>query len=580
MGLKNWLEENGFPLLDRKAVAGLILLWILILSVGGCLLIGMAQRLSPEAGEQEAAVLPTNTQTNTRALSDPVIDGTLELSPSPVFLPGELTGIPLTRTAQEVVVLFPTQTSQVFTPRPTLISTNTRVPTATWIIYSFTRIASTSYYRSSTPRPTMTASLTRTSTPTITITTPVPTTHIPTTAVAETMTPTATGTQTSTPTPTMTLTVSPTVTETLTPTLEEAPTVIPTETIMPTETETPTPTSTETETPTPTSTETETPTSTETTTPTATTVSTTIAFSADFLDTDTVQDSSLDLVQVDEDGENIQKILVNEEETLFGDWSPDGQEVVFEIAKDDGTQRLYTASYEGTAKALLANQPVGKNSEPRWSPDGQWIVHVNRNPAVNGGAANLWVIPTNGNPAIALTSSSQEDIEPSWSPDGSTIVFVRSGEIYRLDVQELYPETESGPQALLSLFFNLFTNNTKTAVEITALPQPLLDGDPTVLGRWPRYSPDAKYLVLDRNGSIIRLNLTTKVELDLTSSMETGTARTPAWSPDGQTIAFIFHTNGESAKDEIWLVSSTGDHRRQLVLPPELLEKHRPVWKP
>jgi Tol biopolymer transport system component len=424
----------------------------------------------------------------------------------------------------------------------------------------------------------------------------VPTTHVPTTAVPATITPTRTTTETLTPTltmtpthtvtptlvetPTLTPTQTPTVTETVTPTATETETLIPT----PTETETPTPTSTETETPTPTSTETETPTPTSTETgtptPTVTLVSTVISFSADFKDDDTVQDNTLDLVSVDEDGGNFQKILANNEEMLLGDWSPDGAKIVFEIHSTGGVQRLYTANANGTSKTLIANQPDGKNNEPQWSPDGEWIVHVNRDPSRSGGAANLWLIPTGGGPSIALTSGMQEDTQPSWAPDGNTIVFVRNTEIYKLDVKEIYYESDASPQALLKSFLGLFSSNVKTSIEITTVPQPLLDGSPTVLGDWPRYSPDGKYLLLVREGKLIRLNLSTKAELDLTDGMPAGTARTPSWSPDGRKIAFIFHTNGESSRDEVWLVSSTGEHREKLELPAELVEKHRPIWKP
>jgi hypothetical protein len=601
MGIKNWLEEIGFPLLDRKAVAGLLLFWILVLSVGGCLLVGMAQRLSPETGDQVGLFPATLTQTNTRSLSEPNLNDTLEPSPTPILLPGELTSLPLTRTAEEQTGLLPTQTSLVQTPQPTLISTNTRMPTATWNIFVFTRVVSTSYYQSLTPRPT------NTTVPT----TPVPTTHVPTTVVPGTMTTSPTTTTTSTPTltltPTVTLTAtvtltstqtvthtptatqtgtpspSPTVTETTTPTAEELPTVTPTETVTPSETVTVTltPTSTETETPTPTATETPTPTATETETPTptATTVSTVISFSADFIDDDTEQDKSLDLVRVNENGDNFRKILANDDNTLMGDWSPDGKKIVI-IIQNATTQRLYTIASNGTAKTTIPNQPEGRNRDPQWSPDGKWIVHVNRSPARDGDSANVWVVPTNGDPAIALTSSVHEDIEPAWSPDGNTLVFVRNNEIYKLDVKELHYEADTSPGALLKSFLGFFSNNARTSIEITATPQPLFNSSPVVLGRWPRYSPDGEYLVFEREGKIIRLDLAKKVELDLTAGMPVGSARTPSWSPDGNQIVFIFRTDGESARDDIWIVSKTGEKREALVLPIELVEKHYPVWKP
>jgi WD40 repeat protein len=589
MGFRNWLEEIGFPLLDKKAVAGLILLWILVLSVGGCLLVGMSQRLSPEEGEQQGLLPRTLTQTNTRIPVE-INETDTVVVPTLVLLPGELTGIPLTQTVQEWIEQNPpTQTPIFFTPQPTAINTQTRAPTATWVIYSFTRIAATSIYRTSTPAPTRTPTLTRTVTVTPTFLTSIPTTHIPTTAaptqtptptITATVTPTATATTTATETPTPTSEIVATPTETITPTLTETLTPTVTETQTPTstatETETPTPTATETETPTPTATDTET----ATVTPTATTVSTVIAFSAGF--DNPAQGKKLDILRVNQDGKNWVAILADSDQALMGDWSPDGMKIVFEI-HGDTSSRLYTISAQGTGKALLANQPDGRNSQPRYSPDGTWIVHTNTFTGRDGGSANVWITPANGGPAFALTSGTHQDSQPDWSPDGKTIVFVRDGFLYQLSVAELNQEFEFTPQSLLNAFLNLFSRSPSSAAgqpeeKITALPKPLFE-DRSVQGDWPRFSPDGKYLLLVRSGEIIRLNLSDKTEKNMTVEIS-GIARTPAWSPDGQWLACVVQTNGENVQDEIWLISNTGDQRVLLELPSEWTEKHRPVWKP
>jgi Tol biopolymer transport system component len=324
--------------------------------------------------------------------------------------------------------------------------------------------------------------------------------------------------------------------------------------------------------PTPTATET----ATQTVTPTATTVSTTIAFSADFNDPVTGQDKALDLLRVDENGDNFARILADGEDALMGDWAPDGLKIVYEVHQGESL-RLFTVSADGTGKTLIANQPEGNNSQPQWSPDGSWIVHVNQHPDRDSGAANLWLIPANGDPAFALTSGIQQDTQPAWSPDGNTIVFVRNTSIYTLNVEEIYQAALS-PQSLLNSFLSLFSRSAVAQTEITATPTPLFS-DADVQGAWPRYSPDAKYLLLVRTGDVLRLNLTTKDELNLTADLA-GTARQPTWSPDGKMIACVIYTNGETVRDEIWLISSTGETRSLLLLPEYLVEKHRPVWQP
>jgi Tol biopolymer transport system component len=541
MGLRNWLERIGFPILDRKAIAGLLLFWILVFSVGGCLLIGMAQRLSPEYNEQLGLLPRTATETMTREFSETDSDTLPTLLSTPVFVPGELTGLPLTRTVEEWVYQNPpTQTPLFFTQQPAPLSTMTRVPTATWVIYRFTQIIPTSYYRTSTPRPTSTPTVTVTRTITPTVTTVVPTTHIPTTAVASV-----------TSTPTQTITGTGTTT--------------------PTSTETPTPTATDTATPTPTSTDT------QTVTPTITVISKIIAFSADFNDPITGQDNALDLLHFNEESNSVQKILVDSDHALFGDWSPDGTKIVFEVTRDN-LVRLFTVSADGSAKSEVANQPEGQNSQPQWSPNGKWIVHVNTHPDRDSASENLWITPADGSAAFELTGGAFKDTQPSWSSDGKTIVFVRGTELYKLDVQELDEESEVTPQSLLNSFLNLFSDTKAAANAVTTTPQPLFD-DKSVQGDWPRFSPNDQYLLLVRGGDIIRLELSSKNELNLTGETA-GMARTPSWSPDGKRIVFVVHTEGDSARDEIWIVSSTGDTRDQLVLPSELVEKRRPVWKP
>lgn len=500
-------------------MAGLILLWIMVLGVGGCLLVGMSQRLSFET-EDNPGLLPHMTAQSSTLQVSPEAPGEDVLSTSPVFVPAELTGIPLTQTvAQWSDQNLPTQTPLVFTAQPTLISTQPRAPTATWVIYIFTRVVPTSYYRTSTPRPTQTITRTRTITPT-------------TTATAGTPTPTVTTTPTQTLTPTATTTV------TLTPTVTDTATV--------------------------------------TVTPSPAPVSTVIAFSGDYLDPVSGQDQTIDLLRVDEDGQNLHPILADSDQAWLGDWSPDGLKIVYELRQADIT-RLYTVSGNGADKALLQNQPEGSNSQAQWSPDGQWIVHVNRHADRNGAAANLWLTPVNGAAPIPLTSGSDQDIQPDWSPDGKTIVFVRNASLFKINVEEIYQPILS-PQALLNALLSLFVGSSTPQAQVTALPLPLFE-DREVIGNQPRFSPDGKYLLLTRNEDVLRLDLVEKTETNLTASLE-GAARDPAWSPDGKWVACVIHSGGETPRDEIWLLSTTGETHRQIPLPDYLVEKHHPVWQP
>lgn len=72
---------------------------------------------------------------------------------------------------------------------------------------------------------------------------------------------------------------------------------------------------------------------------------------------------------------------------------------------EDGRQ--YTQNKEGT--------------QPRWSPDGNKIVYVRRNP--NGKESQIWQMDASGANQTQLTGGNVDEL-PAYSPDGKHIVFV------------------------------------------------------------------------------------------------------------------------------------------------------------
>lgn len=73
--------------------------------------------------------------------------------------------------------------------------------------------------------------------------------------------------------------------------------------------------------------------------------------------------------------------------------------------------------------------------DPRLSPDGQWVayVQVTADKAKNAYQRNIWLARTDGTRTFPLTTSGK-DSAPRWSPDGKELVFV-SG---RADKPQLY----------------------------------------------------------------------------------------------------------------------------------------------
>ncbi|HLV34587.1 MAG TPA: hypothetical protein VKY59_05730, partial [Spirillospora sp.] len=63
--------------------------------------------------------------------------------------------------------------------------------------------------------------------------------------------------------------------------------------------------------------------------------------------------------------------------------------------------------------------------DPRISPDGQWIAYVllTIDSFENTYKRNIWLVATDGGEPVQLTRSGK-DSQPRWSPDGRTLAFV------------------------------------------------------------------------------------------------------------------------------------------------------------
>lgn len=102
-------------------------------------------------------------------------------------------------------------------------------------------------------------------------------------------------------------------------------------------------------------------------------------------------------------------------------WSPTGLKVVFQRQLSAGYWDVMTADPDGSDIIDITNAPALVNTDPSWSPSGNYIVYSAGGPGI--AVANLFVIPASGGAPVRLTHSCGLDGAPGWSPDGSKIAF-------------------------------------------------------------------------------------------------------------------------------------------------------------
>jgi serine/threonine-protein kinase len=104
------------------------------------------------------------------------------------------------------------------------------------------------------------------------------------------------------------------------------------------------------------------------------------------------------------------------------DVSPDGQWLVFDSNRR-GTMDLYKMPRQGGDAVPLTDFP-GNEYCPRWSPDGREVAFYWVDPGSPGGRGQIMVMPAEGGPPFALSSSpGKVSSYPSWSPSGLAIAF-------------------------------------------------------------------------------------------------------------------------------------------------------------
>jgi TolB protein len=247
------------------------------------------------------------------------------------------------------------------------------------------------------------------------------------------------------------------------------------------------------------------------------------------------RDESYDLFVVDRDGQNAIDLTISPSEEWLATWAPDGQRFAFPSDRA-GAWDIWVMNLE-SSRVISMTQDAANDAEVAWSPDGQWLLFTSD----RVGNADLFLMPApradgtvESREAVNLTANPAAEGGGAWSPDGRWIVFASDrGEG---DKRHLWLIPAPGPDGQPA---------DAAAVQLTS-------GDHS---EWmPAWSPDGQWIAYttDENGRWDVYRLAAPVDGQPSTGAPENLTDTPqahdwapVWSPDSAYLAYASDRDGE-----------------------------------
>jgi tricorn protease len=242
-----------------------------------------------------------------------------------------------------------------------------------------------------------------------------------------------------------------------------------------------------------------------------------------------------------------------------GDISPDGTKMVYSPrSRDFRPEKRYGGGQANTLYIYnLQTADAQKISEgPRASRDAMWIGNSIYYNSDKDGKFNLYAYNTGNAKTTQVTTNKDWDIRWPSSDNNDRIIYERDGELEIFDV------------------------NSKKAAKLTiSVPNDGLNRRPrqvSVAGNISGYaiSPKGERAVFAARGDIFTAPIEKGGVRNLTKS-SSANDRSPAWSPDGRSIAFISDKSGE---EEIWIAAQDGSTPPQQITTGGKTQRYGPSW--
>ena len=238
--------------------------------------------------------------------------------------------------------------------------------------------------------------------------------------------------------------------------------------------------------------------------------------------------------------------------------SPDGQWIAYAVRtrmlkEDKNEQRLWMISTHGGDAIPMTAEGLS-SGHPRWSPDGKYLSFLS---ARDGGKPQVWLLDRRGGEAVRLTDTVQGVDDFEWSPDSTRLVLV---------LHDPKPEDIEAAR-----------NREKPA---PATPPKPKTPTPLVIDRL-QFKRDTVGYLDRRRTHLYVFNVSAKTTTPITSGDFDDSE--PAWSPDGKLLAFSSNRTPDADanyKAHIWVVAADnadkGAHLTQVT--PDPGPDSAPAW--